>query len=327
MKILLSLLLTGIAPLSADDWSLRESPSEWETLGFSESLDLSGIDVLDGRYCLMGTDELFSAQPGMIDRENRRIFARTPVPLLTPPADVKKPEADIEGIAAAPDRGSFFITGSHGAGKKKGDLQPTRMHVFEAPMNNDDGKIRERDIRSGSLLPWFEESPLFHDFVGKPLQQNGLNIEGLAYRDGRLWFGCRAPNIRGKIHVIEAEPDTLFGDATPKAKAHELHVGEGRGIRSLAATAEGFLLITGNAAAEASKQIPQTLAKSPDTLFELFFWKPGEPARRIGRLPSSPGKAEAMWIIRETTVHIDVLILHDSAPGGAPRQIRVVKPR
>lgn len=324
----LSALLFLAGTLGAAPWSLEKLPSRWELVGFEESFDLSGIDSIDGIHCVVGADELFSIQPGTIDRAKKRITAGKPVPLMKPPAGTKKKpkvEIDIEGVAVDRAENRYFVTGSHGVGKKKGDHQPTRMTVFEVAVDPRTGRISKERIRKGSLAPWLERSPVFRGHVGEPLQRNGMNFEGLTFAHGKLWFGTRGPNIGGKTHVIEVEPESLFSDGIPRAKAHALTVGEGRGIRALASVGGGFLVVTGNSAAEATPQIPVSDAKRPDATFDLYHWQPGHDAKRIGRLPEAPGKAEALLVLDETPDHIDTLILYDSAPGGGPRSIRIHK--
>ncbi len=325
MKIPLLAILIFTAPLHAESWTLQKLPDRWRLNGFEGSFDLSGIAAINGSHCLVGTDELFSVQPGVIDRSKRRITARPSVPLMKLPAGAKKVEVDVEGIAVAPERNAYYVTGSHGVGKKKGDFQPARLSVFEVPVDPSTGRIDRNRIRRGSLAPWLEKSRVFRNFVGKPLQQNGMNFEGIAYAKGKLWFGTRGPNVRGTSYVIEADPESLFNQGTPHAKEHALAIGDGRGIREITAVRDGFLVLTGNSAAEATKQIPISLARRPDATFELFFWKPGQKVRLIGKVPEVPGKAEAMLVLEETDAYIDLLVIYDSAPDGGPQAIRVLK--
>lgn len=324
MKCLAALVALA-GTLGAAPWSLEKLPGGWKLVGFEESFDLSGIASIDGVHCVVGADELFSIQPGAIDRTRKRIDAGAPVPLLRPPGGKKKVEIDIEGVAVDPGGQRYYVTGSHGVGKKKGDHQPTRMSVFEVPVDPASGRIRRDEIRRGSLAPWLERSPIFRDHVGEPLQRNGMNFEGLAHARGKLWFGTRGPNLRGIAHIVEVEPESLFSDGIPRAKAHALNLGEGRGIRALASVDGGFLVVAGNSAAEATPQIPVSFAKRPDATFELFHWQPAGEAKLIGEMPEAPGKAEALLVLEETPDRIDVLVLYDSAPGGGPRTLRIHK--
>jgi hypothetical protein len=104
-------------------------------------------------------------------------------------------------------------------------------------------------------------------------------------------------------------------------------VGATQGIREIAALNTGFLVLTGNACAEASKAFPTTLAPPHDHTFRLFFWNPGgNPATTyIGDLPSPSAKAEGMLVLEDAADHIDVLVICDGAHGGGPKVYRLTK--
>ena len=337
LKVLVSAsLLLAVFPASADPggagqtgggWKLQPSPRPWTAEGFAESLDLSGIASLDGRQCLVASDELTAVQFGHIDAETGRITAGAMVP-LTNATGKKKAEIDIEGVAASPDGRKYYVTGSHGVGKKKGDVQAERYAVYEVPVDPSTGAVQRQAIRRASLRAWFERSPEFAAQVGQPLQRNGLNIEGLAYAQGRLYFGLRGPNVDGTGYVIETGAEALFSGAAVECVMHRLPLGAGRGVRDLAACRDGFLLIAGNASAEASKAFPVSEARQPDTRFQLGWWRPGTTpsVEWIGDLDSGEGKAEALLILEDTGAHIDLLCLFDGAPEGGAKAYRLSRP-
>jgi hypothetical protein len=298
-------------------WTMEPAPRTWTLQGFAESLDLSGIASLDGRRCLVASDELAAVQIGEIDAQAGVITAGPMVPLAAGKGK-KKIEIDIEGVAAAPDGRSYYVTGSHGVGKKKGDAQAERYAVYEVPIDPETGTVRRDGIRRASLRPWFERNPVFSEHLGRPLQQNGLNIEGLACVGERLYFALRGPNLGGNAFILETEAGPLFRGEEIQCVVHSLPLGEGRGLRDLVACRDGFLLISGNASAEASKAFPVTEAREPDGRFQLGWWQPGkEPSVTwLGQLPSAAGKAEAMMILSETDAHLDLLCLFDGAPEG-----------
>ncbi|MBK1880831.1 DUF3616 domain-containing protein [Luteolibacter pohnpeiensis] len=318
----LTLLIFAAGSLQAAPHRLEILDRNWKLDGFAESLDLSGIAAIGNRSALVGTDELFSVQPARIDFAKHVVHAKPLMPLLDTYSG-SAPELDIEAIAADPENHRYFVTGSHGVGKKKADVQPPRETVFEVPVDPESGEILRSQIRRSSLLPWFQNDDLFQDFVRAPLQQNGINIEGLAFRDGKLWFGMRGPNIDGTCHIIEISSESLFSGDKTEGKSHEIQLGDDYGVRELTAVRDGFLIIAGNSAAEASKKIPVTLTNQPDDTFHLYFWKPGQKAEKIGQLPHSSGKAEAMLVLDDTPSHCDLLVIFDSAPEGGPIAIRV----
>lgn len=329
-RLLSALLLTFLpAAASAAPWRMETLSPAWQVTGFAESLDLSAIAAVNGTRCLVGSDELFSVQNGTIDTAARRISGGGLVPLLTAGKGKKKKEIDIEGIAVSPKDNRYYITGSHGTGKKKGDFQPSRCHVFELGVDPATGEVLPDQIRQASLLPWLEKNAELNAFIRQPLQQNGFNIEGLTFSGGRLYFGVRGPNVSGTGFVIEADPASLFGGGLPDCRLHKLPLGEGRGIREIAAVEGGFLVLTGNASAEASEKFPVSLSRSGDSRFEMLHWQPGktEAVSRVGTLPSFPGKAEALLVLEDKKEYVDVLVLFDGAQDGGPRSLRLHRPQ
>lgn len=313
---------------NGSEGSMEVLAGDWQLVGFDNALDLSGIAAATGSQCLVGSDESFHVQPGVIDAAQRRIEAGPPIalPLEVAPGKSGKPgkrEVDIEGVVFAPESGAYYVVGSHGVGKKKGDLQPARHSVFELPVDPRTGLVDPSRIRRSSLSPWLEATPAVAAHLHRPLQHNGLNIEGLAQAGGRLFFGLRSPNKRGRALVLELPADELFGGQPRPLAVHQVKVGAGRGIRELAAVRGGFVVLTGNASAEASRKIPRSAAPGPDTRFELLLWNGRDPAAtRLGVLPATGGKAEGLLVLEDAGQHVDLLVLFDSLPGGAPVCVR-----
>jgi hypothetical protein len=187
--------------------------------------------------------------------------------------------------------------------------------------------VRKDKIRRTSLLPWLEKTPVLEDHVKQPLQQNGLNIEGLTYAKGKLFFGLRAPNKDGRGFVVELGPTELFAGKPGKLEVHDLSIPRGRGIREIAAVKDGFILLSGNASAEASKKIPVTMAPGPDDRFEVYFWNGSDSSDcvKLGSLPRNGGKAEALLVLEDTADHVDMLVVFDGLPGGEPMAVRFLR--
>ncbi|MDB6070494.1 MAG: hypothetical protein JWL81_1665 [Verrucomicrobiales bacterium] len=326
-----SLLLACGAPAApavpASGWTISRNPAAWKMQGFEGNLDLSGIASIDGKTVLVGSDELIAAQPGTLDKANHAITAGALIPLMANPSG-KKMEIDIEGVAAAPAENCYYVTGSHGVGKKKGEFEESRASVFKVPCDPATGAPLTEGIQRASLMPWLEQNATFRDYAKKPLQLNGFNIEGLTWHEGKLFFGVRGPNVQGKTFVIETTPATLFGGGLPDAKIHELPVGEARGIREIAAVRDGFIVITGNASAEATKKFPTSQTRMADKVFDVFLWRPGkEPeVSSIGVLPRPMEKAEAVLILEDAPAYVDLLVVFDGATDGGPQSYRLTRP-
>jgi len=338
---LLSVLL-AVSPARAEDAAWRLTPQEkpLQLSGFTGSLDLSGA-ARAGNTILIGSDELTEVQAGTLDAAGRTIRSAASLSLdtaafagLTKKGKKKKAgEIDIEGVCFSAEEKAFYVTGSHGAGKKKGDFQPARYGVYRIPFDPASGAVLAAQATRSSLLPWLETSAEFKDHVRQPLQQNGFNIEGLACKDGRLYFGVRGPSLNGKAYIIKAGAADLFRnegrDLQPKV--HAIPAGDGRGLREIVSVAGGFLIITGNAAAEPVKNFPQSMARGEDTGFALSFLPSSGPGdlgapQLVGDVSAPGGKAEGLLVLRDQDGALDVLVLHDGLEQGGATQFTLHRP-
>jgi hypothetical protein len=325
LPIVAAIALTSFLPpaKARGEWTMEILDQEWHLAGFENSLDLSGIAAATANQVLVGSDESFYIQPGTLQPDKHRIESQRPIALPVE-SGRKKAEIDIEGVAWCKEVHSYYVVGSHGLGKKKADFQVERHAVYQIPVDPESGRIRKDAIRRTSLLPWIEKTPLLAPYLKKPLQQNGFNIEGLTSSNGRLYIGLRAPNKSGNGVVIDLAAVDLFNGKPTPLVCHRVDIGEGRGIREIAAVRGGFILVTGNASAESSKKIPDTLAVEPDNRFELRFWNGKNPSSRIiGSLPRNEGKAEALLLLSDTDEHVELLVIFDGLPGGQPLAIRL----
>ena len=86
----------------------------------------------------------------------------------------------------------------------------------------------------------------------------------------------------------------------------------------------GFILLSGNASAEASKKIPVTMADGPDIRFDVYFWDGSDATGsvKLGSLPRNGGKAEALLVLEDAEDHVDMLVIFDGLPGGEPMTVR-----
>ncbi|GAA5481631.1 DUF3616 domain-containing protein [Haloferula sargassicola] len=318
-----TLLLLAALPAIAGAHELELRDERWHLAAFENPLDLSGLAASGPGTVLVGSDEMFHVQPGLMQPDKHRIESRRPIPL---PVDgpIDKAEVDIEGVAFCPQTSAYYVVGSHGVGKKKADIQPDRLSFYRLPVDAETGQIREQAIDRTSLQPWLARTPAVARHLHEPLQQNGLNIEGLTARDGLLFIGLRAPNLDGDGIVLEVPANAPFEASPASLKVHRLQLGKGRGIREIAAVRDGFVIVTGNASAPATKRIPVSFAEQPDDHFELRFWDgAGTATQSIGTLPENGGKAEGLLVLEDTREHIDLLVVFDGLLGGEPLTVRV----
>lgn len=339
------LALECVQAEEASAWSLKPVAEPAELTGFLGALDLSGI-AKAGNHVLVVSDELTGVQAGILDEKEGSIAFSSALNLTAEApgkggkGGKKKDKAkkaggeiDMEGICYAAEENAFYVTGSHGVGKKKGDFQELRYGVYRIPFNPESGTMRAADVTRSSLLPWLETSTEFKDNVRQPLQQNGFNIEGLASAGGRLYFGVRGPNVDGAAFIIEVGAEELFrlGGKEIQPKVHRIPVGPDKGIRELVSVTGGFLMLTGNAGAEATKLFPQSTARQPDSGFTLSFLPSsgagniGSP-ELIGEVSASDGKAEGLLVLKDADGVLDLLILHDGLDQGGATAFTARRP-
>ncbi|YCM43568.1 DUF3616 domain-containing protein [Verrucomicrobiaceae bacterium 227] len=297
-------------------WEMEVISSDWELDGFKNDLDISGIASVNGSRCLIVSDEGLHVQPGLIDLSNQNITATGAVK-VSPIVKSKGSEIDFEGATYSESTNSYFVVGSHGLGGKDSDFDPNRFSVFQIGVDSTNGRIDEGDMKRASLLPWIEANPITAPFVRQPLDENGFDIEGIATVGDQLYFGLRGPNHEGDCLVLQIGITTLFEATKGDLIVHRLPLGEGRGLRDITPVQGGFLFIAGNGSAKVN-------GKKPKKRYDLFFWD-GQNAKpeNIGTLPKNAGKAEALLVLEDSADEIDVIVLFDSLPGGAPIQIRL----
>ncbi|HEY9768143.1 MAG TPA: DUF3616 domain-containing protein [Coleofasciculaceae cyanobacterium] len=191
-------------------------------------------------------------------------------------------EMDIEGMDFSD--GYLWLTGSHSTKRKKpkkDDLATNleRMATITTDLNRFilaripviNGKLiksfvpQEGNSLSAACLQTtaernilFEaltEDPHLKPFLemGIPSKDNGLDIEGLAVKDGRLLLGLRGPVLRGWAIVLEIEPIEKeagilelkqIGDDGAKYKKYFLNL-NGLGVRELCWQGDDLLILAG----------------------------------------------------------------------------------
>ncbi|MBP9904368.1 MAG: DUF3616 domain-containing protein [Rhodoferax sp.] len=249
-------------------------------------------------------------------------------------------ELDAEG--AASDGRFVYITGSHSAKRADCASNPDSRWVVRAPLNADPMRVDvSAAVSSAKLWTLMLAHPELQPFVGenkclgteRPAKapqrqgQQGINIEGLAVRDGLLYFGLRGPVIGGQARVLSLPADALFVAAADQAAAPRLQVsllalGAQRGIRDMVAVSDGVLLLAG----------PDDDDRSQEAGWAVFWWdgRPGhtgQPPRLLAGLDLSQVKLracdvtikpEAMTVWAETATAYRLLILSDGlCDGGA----------
>src|SRR5690606_34364046 len=148
-----------------------------------------------------------------------------------------------------------------------------------------------------------------------PSKENGIDIEGIAYRQGQLFLGFRGPVLRENFATVMV----LLMDDPTSYDLRFIQLG-GRGIRDLTAVSDGFLVIGG------------PIGDGEGT-YELYWWDgedqipgAGAPQGKVLRLGtlSSSAKAEGITVLSETDTTYEVLVVYDGSRRA--RQFTVPHP-
>jgi len=295
--------------------------------------DLSAIARVSDSHCVIGSDEGACVQVCALSIENRTITITDSeagrIELLSPTAGS---EIDIEAVTVIGD--TCYVMGSHGVAKNSGLFLEPRHTCFRFKVDPLTGR-KLGEIERSSLKYLLQNDPIMQKYYGQVLQQRGVNIEGMAAKNGSLFIGFRAPSLNGRAHVIEIAPEELFSRKDRKEYVgRTVLLGPATGIREMVAIESGFLIVAGNAGSKpGDSEDPDTETNvkdfDPDRGFSLFFWDGKSGVQEIGEIPreGEDYKVEAMTVLRETDSEIELLILSDGPPGGDPTVYRIRKTR
>lgn len=288
-------------------WKYELRP-EWEVSGnLSKDKDMSAAAAFSPERALVASDETRAVQSVRLDPASRQVIVGSAVPLW-PGAGT---ELDIEGIAASETERAYFITGSHALSRKKKTFEASRGYVFKLPVDEHNNPKADA-IEKVNFHAVLKKDEVLAPFLNVAAEDNGLDIEALAERGGRLFFGLRAPSRGGKSFIVEIGAGELFGGQT-KVIRHEVALGAGRGIREMATLPDGsFLLIVGSSG---TSEDEHATAKG----FALWSWDgPSSAPRKISDMGLLPGKAEGMAIYEATDSVVKGVLFFDGAKNGAP---------
>jgi len=275
------------------------------------------------RRCIAVFDEGGEARYAIIDGE--RLIPQPEHILLL----AGNGELDAEG--AVSDAGFAYITGSHSRTRGSCAANPDSRHVYRLALQPD-GRVRPSSQPvddQGQLWRLLSANPELGPFADKCLGQNGhgINIEGLAARNGQLYFGFREPARDRKAYILCVAARALFegGDLTPRL--FTIEAGKASGIRDLLAVREGLLVLVGPD--DDSKNVP----------WWIGFWDGSDAGTHIRlrqlaelKLPAVSGddcqreiKPEAMTLLADGPDFRRVLILSDGMCDGGPLAFRIPK--
>lgn len=336
-RLTLALVLWSAVAIAAPD-RLPVDPGQCPPLAGELALDISAAALWNGQLVL-GPDEEHAVY--LFEVSGGRHTCVQPVQLLDGPGG--EPEVDIEAMAV--DGPVLWVTGSHSAVRRKIDKsrsrdenrrrfteirdEPARSQVFAlertagGQMLRTDWAIHPTCLRRN---PWLSRAG------GVPSKEGGVDIEGLAVRDGALYFGLRGPILRGGYAVVlrVARPGGGSADDryTPPCDLDATRFVDlgGLGVRDLVTVDTGFLVIAG----------PMGDRPGPYAIHH-WFGADCTPDRRVAvcapRLLALPdavgrGKPEGLLVLGSGPDGWRVAVFEDGAPlRGNGRIYRVPRPR
>jgi len=316
LHILSVLCCISMFTCSATAQELRPSANIALPATVIASEDVSGIARL-GSSLLVVADETSENNENVLQVLNEKHEVTATIPLLT------GDEVDLEGLAV--EGNTVYAIGSHSSKRKriKEDKsyrknlksfrddaikdEAGRDYVFRVRLDAQGAVVNKALINLHDLI---ENNPVLTTFSSIPSKENGVDIEGLAVRDGWLYAGFRGPVLRGNW-----VPVLRFNFDHPAQDAQLLFVTlGGRGIRGITEVSDGFLLLAGPVG-------------DGDGSYRIYHWDghdttPGKKRKGVplgqvkllGELVVPAGqKAEGITLMQESTQTYQLLIAYDNA--------------
>jgi hypothetical protein len=301
--------------------------------------DVSGIACAPGdfpRLCLVVDDETQGAQVVILQQD--LLIAGDFIPLIDDAYDEKPLELDAEGVAYAD--GFFYVIGSQGRARHEDDAAKEAKNVARAAATRKVFKIALAadavDLATGvlqstptvttsvALATILRNDPVLAPFFDRPLEKNGLTVEGIAVRGDNLYAALRGPVLDGGQAVIVRVPlATVFDGAPGAATLYRLTLdadtqGDPRGIRDITTAGEDFLLIAGPEN-DPPKKHAVTLGD-----YAIYAWNEGAAVKRLDLQPyGKKTKPEALVVLGQDEATAQALLLFDGPKEGQPTPVDI----
>lgn len=237
-------------------------------------------------------------------------------------------EIDLE--AATSDARHLYLVGSHSLARKKVDAdrkyKKNRERITEVDEHegadslfrlvlDDEGRLKDKDRIS--LRDIFKSDDILKAFTKIPSKENGIDIEGLAVKDGRLYLGFRGPVLRENF-----VPIVVLDFDDPEDYEMRFVNLDGRGIRDITAVDDGFLIIGG------------PVGDGFETCV-VYYWdgkdcipgdgSPGGTVTALGTIPSSASeKPEGIVVTSTSSEAWEVIVVFDGKQAAT--RFKVARP-
>jgi hypothetical protein len=302
--------------------------------------DVSGIACAAGaspRLCLVVDDETQGAQ--VVILAEGLLIAGDFIPLIDDSYDKKPLELDAEGVAYAD--GAFYVIGSHGRARHAEDAEKEAKNaakaaatrkLFRIALTRNDvdietGKLKNQPVvtASAALTGMLKRDPVLAAAFDRPLEKNGLAIEGIAVKGGDLYAGLRGPVLDDGSAVIARVPlAALFDGAPGAATLFRLPLGrdtrmDPRGIRDLTLSGQDFFLIAG------PEQDPPKKHDIATGDYAVYSWREdAAPVKRLDLAPTGDtDKPEGLMILDQDAARARALLLYDGPKEGQPMAVTI----
>lgn len=307
--------------------------------GAQPAVELSGIACAPAagvsRRCLVVDDEVSGAQWATLSATGLTVGPFLPLTQGGPPAGAfgtppKKPESaqagknpgDLDGEAITFDGGRFFLVGSMGLSRKKGNYSPSSFLLARIT----EGQPPDFTFQPATALE--SVKPVSVYFQKSLNSENGLNVEGLAVRGDELMLGLRGPSLDGSAYIVTMSVKSAFpSESNPPAgagQAYPLPLGPGMGIRDLASLPDGRLLVLAGPVLDADDK--------PGQYKVVLHDRTSGTLSQLGTLPDfkmSDGKfakAEGMALLGASSGQAEMLFVFDGLANGGPQRAIVPLP-
>ena len=312
--------------------------------------DLSAITYSPKDYLWVGSDETTTIERLSLDEGKFRQHKSFKLNDFLNLKEGKNQEIDIEGLAY--DNYYLWIVGSYSCKRKNPSvdrsheeniirlntivIENNRYLLAKIPLvegelykkcphpNNPKITLQASQLKTSNnkniLLQAIKNDPIFKPFMkgNIPSKDNGLDIEGIAVKENKVFLGLRGPVLRGWAIILELEimaskkNKLKFKKCSKDNTIYKKHFVklEGLGIRDLCIDKEGILILAG----------PTMDLDGPVKLFYLkngcnldenaLSWKP----RFLKDIPFGMGNhhAEGITIIENNMNQTYILVVYDS---------------
>lgn len=211
----------------------------------------SGVACGAPERCLIAFDEGAEARVVTLTRD-----AYAPAGAAVVLGDLR--EADAEAVAVdEPDqagRRRYYVAGSHAVSRKHCEPNKDSRHVWRFEVAADGGVSGPGETADlWKVAKTTELAPFLDKCLGtrppekapEKIGERGFDIEGMAWRGGRLYFGLRGPSQAGATSVLSVDAKALFEGGDAAARVDRVEVGEKRAIRDMQSVRDGVLLLVG----------------------------------------------------------------------------------